>query len=95
MNRFKCRVLAGLVAATIGFIHIGSAAAADTANKAEPHPPKSPAATAPFVGRIVIRPSPAQMAKLRRERRSVTELGNRARVSRQSGRFHAATIGAL
>ncbi|MHB8667351.1 MAG: hypothetical protein ACYC7B_07510 [Burkholderiales bacterium] len=94
MNRIEYRLLAGLVAAAIGCTHIGAAAAAGTANQA-PTQPTRPEAKAPFLGRVVVRPTPVQRAQLERERRRVTGSGNRARAGAQASRGHAATIGAL
>lgn len=95
MNRIEYTLLAGILAASIGLAPIGPAAAADTKKQTRTVTAKSPAANAPLLGRIVVRPGSAQRAKLRRERRNVTALENRARADQQASRAHTATIGAL
>lgn len=102
MNRNECRILAGFLAAAIGLAPMGSAAAADpmnkTANKTENKTgqvrAKSPAAEAPFLGRVVVRPSPEQLAKIRLERRMIG-IENQATAGEQAGSGHPATTGAL
>lgn len=94
MNRIEYTIVAGLLAAAIGFASLGPAAAAEQKNKLGRVPAKSSAAKAPFLGRVVVRPSPEQMAQIRLEKR-MTELQNRARAGQHTGRGHAATIGAL
>ena len=73
MNRIECIIVAGFLAAAIGFAPIGSAAAADTMKKSESTTgqvqAKSPlSATAPRLPRVVVTPSPEQKAAMRLER---------------------------
>ena len=94
MNRIECTIVVGLLVAAIGFASMGPAAAADQKNKLGRVPAASPATKAPFLGRVVIRPSPRQMAQIRLERR-MTGLKNRARAGQHTGGGHAASVGAL
>lgn len=94
MNRTEYRLLAGILAAAIGFVPVGPAEAANTKSKTAQVPAKSPAAKAPFLARVVVTPSSQQLSKIRREKR-MTELENRARSVPRTGRGHTATIGAL
>lgn len=94
MNRIECRITAVLLAAMIGLALLGSAAAADPKNQASQVRAESPAAEAPFLGRVVVTPTPEQLAKLRLERRMIG-LENRAAASGQTGSVHRGTTGAL
>lgn len=80
MNRIGYSILAGSLAAVVGLAPMGSLAAADVKaeNKAAQVRAKSASsAEAPLLGRVVITPTPEQMAKIRLERRMI-ELENRA-----------------
>ncbi len=97
MNRVGYSIVAGFLAAAIGFAPMGPAAAGDskTGNKTGQVRAKSPlSAEAPLLGRIVITPSPEQMAKLRLERRMV-RLENRANDVQRTGNGHPEVTGAL
>ena len=94
MNRTEYRLLAGILAAAIGFVPVAPAAAANTKGKAAQVQAKSHGAKAPLLGRVVVTPSSQQLSKSRREKR-MRELENRARTVPQPGRGHTAAIGAL
>ena len=94
MNRIEYRIVAGLVATAIGFAPMAFAAAADTNGKTSQPGAESPAANAPLIGRIVVRPSPEQMAKFRLEKRRVA-LEGRAGVGQQAAGGQVAATGAL
>lgn len=96
MNRIEYRIVAGFLAAAIGFAPIGFAAAADTDtnHKTGQVRAESPAATAPLIARVVVTPSPEQMAKIRLERRMIG-LEKRATVGQQAAGEHIAATGAL
>lgn len=94
MNRIEYRIVAGLVATAIGFAPLGFAVAADTNSKTSQPGANSPAANAPLIGRIVVRPSPEQMAKFRLERHRVA-LEGRAGVGQQAASAQVAASGAL
>lgn len=95
MNRIAYRIVSGCLAAAIGIATIGSAAAADAKSKTGQVRAKSSlSAQAPLLGRIVVVPSPEQMAKIRRERRMM-ELENRAADSKTVGSIHPHVTEAL
>ena len=94
MNRINYSILAGLLAAAIGLVAAGGAAAADAKNHAGRMRARSPAADAPLLGRVTVSPSPAQRAKLLVNRRRI-EQHKRANAGRPTGAEHAATVGAL
>ena len=101
MKRIEYRMVAGFLAAAIGFAPIGYAAAADTKsntgqsrNKSGQVRAPSPAAQAPLIGRVVVTPSPEQLAKIRLEKRMIG-LENRATAGQQAGSGHTAATGAL
>lgn len=94
MNRIEYKFLVGILAAAIGIVPIGPAAAADAKNQIRSVAAKTPVAKAPFLARVVITPTSQQLSKIRREKR-MSELKNRARTVPQTGRGHTATIGAL
>jgi len=93
MNRIETGVAAGLVAAAIGFAPFVCAAAGTSSKAVQPNA-KSPAADAPLITRIVVKPSAAQLAKLRAERR-VAALETRAGVGPQAASGQGAATGAL
>lgn len=94
MKRIEHKLAAGLFAAVIGFALVGVAAAADTVHKAVPARNSSPAANAPLIARVVVKPSPEQMATIRAERRA-TELERRAVVAQKAGSGQSAPTGRL
>jgi hypothetical protein len=80
MNRIAYSILTGSLVAMVGFAPVGSLAAADAKaeNKAAQVRAKSALPVeAPLLGRIVVTPTPEQMAKIRIERRMI-RLENRA-----------------
>ena len=78
MKRIDYRIVAGFLLAAIGFAPIDSPAADSAKSKAAQIQAKSSvSANAPLVARIVVTPSPEQMAKIRLERRMMG-LENRA-----------------
>ena len=94
MKRIEHKLAAGLFAAVIGFAAIGVAAAADAVHKAAPARNHSPAANAPLIARMVVKPSPEQMAKMRAERRAA-DLEKRAAVAQKEGSGQSAATGEL
>lgn len=94
MNRIEYSIAAGFLTIAIGFGPIGFAAAADTKSKTGQVRAKSPAANAPLLGRIVVTPSPEQIAKIRMEKRMIG-LENRATIGKQTANGHTAATGAL
>ena len=92
MNRIKCRIVRGFLAAAIGFAPVGFAAAADTNDKTGQVRTKSPAT--PSVARVVVTPGPEQMAKIRLER-CMIGLENRATAGQRAGSGHTAATTAL
>jgi hypothetical protein len=89
MNRIEYRIVGGLLAVVIGFAPVASPAAADIKNKTDNktgqvRAKSSSSADAPLLGRIVVTPTPEQVAKIRIERR-MKESGNRAADSRKHG----------
>ena len=94
MIRIDFRMTAGLLAVAIGLAPMGSASAAD-----REHPParvraKSPSAEAPLLGRVLVTPSPEQLAKLRLERRMIG-LETQTAGTHRAGSIHAESKGAL
>ncbi len=80
MNRIGYSILAGSLATVVGLAPMGSLAAAEVKaeNKAAQVRAKSALLVeAPLLGRIVVTPTPEQMAKIRIERRMIG-LENRA-----------------
>lgn len=94
MNRTEYTFLAEILAAAIGFVPVGLAAAANTNSTTAQVPAKSHGAKAPLLARVVVTPSSQQLSKILREKR-MSELEKRARTVPQTGRSHTATIGAL
>lgn len=99
MNRIEYRIVAGFLAAAIGFAPMGSTAAADPMNKTENktgqvRAKSSLSAEAPLLGRVVITPSPEQLAKIRLERRMIG-LDTRAVHGQRAGNRHPGTTGAI
>lgn len=94
MKRIEFRMVAGFLAAAFGFGSIGFAAAADKDDNTGRIPAKSPAANAPLIARVVVTPSPEQLAKIRLEKRMIG-LENRATAGQQAGNGHTAATGAL
>ena len=94
MKRIEHKLAAGLFAAVIGFAAIGVATAADTVHRAVPARNNSPAANAPLIARVMVKPSPEQMATIRAERRAA-ELAKRAMFAQKAGSGQSAPTGRL
>lgn len=94
MKRIGYKLAVGLFTAVIGLALIGTATAADTTHKTASARGKSPAANAPLIARMVVKPSPGQMAKIRAERRAA-ELEKRAVVAQKAGSGQSAATGEL
>ena len=101
MKPIEYSIAAGFLAAAIGFAPIGYAAAADTKsntgqsrNKSGQVRAPSPAAEAPLIGRVVVTPSPEQLAKIRLERRMIG-VEMRASVGQKTTGGTTAATGAL
>ncbi len=94
MNRIETRVMAGILAAVIGFAPLVFAAASDIGAKAARSKAKSPDPDAPMIARIVVRPSAEQLAELRAERR-VAALERRPGMDLQVASGHGAAMDAL
>jgi len=96
MNRNEYRIVAGFLAAAIGFAAMGSPAAADMQNKTGPVRAKSSLSVgAPLLGRVVVTPTPEQMAKIRLERRMIGLKDQAAGTRRAGNNAHSASTGAL
>jgi len=93
MNGIEYRIVAGFLAAAIGFAPMGSAAAADT-KTGQDRAKSTLSAEAPLLGRVIITPSPEQMAKIRLERRMIG-LKNQAAGTHRAGNAHSESTGAL
>lgn len=101
MDLTEHKLITGLLAAAIGFASIGGAAAADE-NTFGQIRAKSPAANAALIARVVVRPriarvvvtpSPKQLASIRLERRIALE--SKAALAQQAGSGRSPTTGAL
>jgi hypothetical protein len=72
MKRFEYRIAAVLLAVVSGIASMGATGAQDQKTPAVQNRAKSSSPVdAPLLGRIVITPSPEQMAKIRLERRMI------------------------
>jgi len=60
---------AGILAAAIALAPIAPAAASDAAHKAGLPPKNPPAARAPSIARVVVSPTPEQLAEIRAQKR--------------------------
>ncbi len=70
MNRIECRIATAILIATMALTLTGFASAADSTRATTPVRAESRVpADAPLVGRIVVTPSPKQLAQARLERR--------------------------
>ena len=92
MNRFEHRVLAGFLAAAIGFAPIAIAAAAESTGKAGKALKQT--TKAPAIARVVVTPSAEQMAEIRREKR-MAGMENPAPVVKQAASVPDGATGAL
>lgn len=94
MSRIENGILAGFLAAGIGLATLVPTMAADATIRAGTVAQRSPGPNAPLLGRVVITPSPEQIAE-RRAGKRVAELRNRAHAGQRTSSTHAAGIGAL
>lgn len=92
MNRFEHRVLAGFLAAAIGFVPIAIAAAAESTGKAGKALKQT--TKAPAIARVVVTPSAEQMAEIRRERH-MAGIEKQSTVGKQAARERDGATGAL
>ena len=92
MNRFEHKVVAGFLAAAIGFVPIALAAAAESNGKAGKALKQT--TKAPAIARVVVTPSAEQMAEIRHERR-MAGIEKRAIVGKQAPSERDGATGAL
>ncbi|TSA14272.1 MAG: hypothetical protein D4R74_08585 [Betaproteobacteria bacterium] len=92
MNRFERKVLAGFLAAAIGFAPIAFAAAAETNGK--PGKASKQTTKAPEIARVVVTPSAEQLAEIRQQRR-MAGIEKRATVGKQAASERDGATGAL
>ena len=94
MNRNERRIAAGLLAAAFAVAPLTYAAAADAKHGTGPAREKPPATDAPVIARVVVTPSPEQIAKIR-GKEGMTGQQSRAVVAQRAHSRNSAATDAL